>query len=177
VPLGTRTGPPLPEAEEGNSANRDELCKILGPKLGRVLPMAADATPGGRPLFLAYARATSAGVDRKTTQPPPCSAQQSLTARLGKFFRFNSSLKRGISLLRPGAQGFSLHFATQTQQKPRRGGRPRGFHLDCALAQRAKSLFRRAGDQYRSATSWNWPQAGRAPRARGGLAKLRFAGA
>ena len=45
----------------------------------------------------------------------------------GKFFRFNSSLKRCISLLRRGARGFSLHFATQTQQKPRRGGRPRGF--------------------------------------------------
>ncbi len=26
-------------------------------------------------------------------------------------------------------------------------GRPRGFHLDCALAQRAKSLLRRAGDR------------------------------
>ena len=36
----------------------------------------------------------------------------------GKFFRFNSSLKRGISLLRRGARDFSLHFATQTQQKP-----------------------------------------------------------
>ncbi len=37
VPLGRRTGPPLSEAEDGDSANRDELCKILGPKLGRVL--------------------------------------------------------------------------------------------------------------------------------------------
>jgi hypothetical protein len=42
----------------------------------------------------------------------------SLSARLGKYFRFNSSLKRGIFLLRRGARDFSLHFATQTQQKP-----------------------------------------------------------
>ncbi len=53
VPLGRRTGPPLPEAEDGDSANRDELCKILGPKLGRVLPMAAAATPRGRPQYAA----------------------------------------------------------------------------------------------------------------------------
>ena len=71
MPLGTRTGPPLSEAEDGDSANRDELCKILGPKLGRVLPMAADATPGGRPLFLAHARATSAGDGRETAPSLP----------------------------------------------------------------------------------------------------------
>ena len=58
-------------------------------------------------------------------------------------------------LLRRGARDFSLHFATQTLQKPRRGGRPRGFHLDCALAQRLKSLLRRAGDRCRSARE-NW---------------------
>ena len=51
VPLGRRTGPPLPEAEDGDSANRDELCKILSPKLGRVLPMSAAATPRGRPQY------------------------------------------------------------------------------------------------------------------------------
>ena len=33
-----------------------------------------------------------------------CSAPQSLAARLGKYFRFNSSLKRSISLLRRGAR-------------------------------------------------------------------------
>ena len=44
--------------------------------------------------------------------------KQSQAARLGKFFRFNSSLKQSISLLRRGARDFSLHFATQTQQKP-----------------------------------------------------------
>ncbi len=35
----------------------------------------------------------------------------------------------------------------------------------------------RAGDRYRSATRENWPQAGRAPRARGERAMLRIAGA
>ena len=33
----------------------------------------------------------------------------------------------------------------QTLKKPRWGGRPRGFHLDCARAQRMKSLLKRAG--------------------------------
>ena len=53
IPLGTRTGPPLPEAKDDDSANREELCKILGPKLGRVLPMAAAAPPRGRPQYAA----------------------------------------------------------------------------------------------------------------------------
>ena len=47
-------------------------------------------------------------------------------------------------LLRRGARDFSLHFATQTQQKPL-WGRPRGFHLDFAHAQRLKSLFNAGG--------------------------------
>ena len=63
-------------------------------------------------------------------------------------------------------------------------GRPRGFHLDCALAQRAKSLLRRAGDRCRSAPE-SWSRLGNmlrlrsraGPRARGGLAMLRIAGA
>ncbi len=38
-------------------------------------------------------------------------------------------------------------------------GRPRGFHLDCALAQRAKSLLRRAGDRCRSAREPGLPVA------------------
>ena len=80
--LGRRTGPPLPEAEDGDSANRDELCKILGPKLGRVLPMAAAATPRGRPQYAAPRDeiASSASGGREPTQPPG-SAQQSLSAR------------------------------------------------------------------------------------------------
>ncbi len=32
VSLGRRTGPPLPEAEDGDSANRDELCKTSPPR-------------------------------------------------------------------------------------------------------------------------------------------------
>ncbi len=79
-----------------------------------------------------------------------------------------------ISYSSSRARGFSLYLAMQTQQKPRRGGRPRGFHLDCALAQRLKSLFRRAGDRYRSATRENWPQAGRAALTPGGRAHRAF---
>ncbi len=43
-------------------------------------------------------------------------------------------------------------------------GRPRGFHLDCARAQRAKSLLRRAGDQKPASTALRGrrPFAGRA---------------
>jgi hypothetical protein len=86
--------------------------------------MAAAATPRGRPVplgtrKLGFSPQDSASGDRKN-----CSAQRALTARLGKYFRFNSSLKRCISLLRRGARDFSLHFATQTQQKPL-WGRPR----------------------------------------------------
>jgi hypothetical protein len=45
----------------------------------------------------------------------------------------------------------------QTLEKPRWGGRPRGFHLDCARAQRLKSLLKRAGDQCRSALGRGHP--------------------
>ena len=41
----------------------------------------------------------------------------------------------------------------QPQQNALWGGRPRGFHLDCAHAQRLKSLFMLADDRRRSATS------------------------
>ena len=83
VPLGRRTGPPLSEAEDGDSANRDELCKILGPKLGRALPMAAAAPPRGRPQYAAPRAeiASSASGGRQTT-PPSSSAQRSPSARL-----------------------------------------------------------------------------------------------
>ncbi len=190
-------------------------CLRKPPKTG-----ACSAKPaGGNSLFV------------KITLSTPCSAQRSLTARLGDSFYFaiskivESLLRRGARcrstrepgcvypnkgprrdanasaaeavpigrftghsgektvsarapgeiipdkltvyrldfLLRRGARGFSLHFATQTQQKPL-WGRPRGFHLDCALAQRAKSLLRRATGAARhskagvgSATSFDCP--------------------
>ena len=43
--------------------------------------------------------------------------KQSLSARLGDSFYF-AKCKIVESLLRRGARDFSLHFATQTQQKP-----------------------------------------------------------
>ncbi len=42
--------------------------------------------------------------NRQTNSRLPGPKQRAQTARLGKFFRFNSSLKRGISLLRRGAR-------------------------------------------------------------------------
>ncbi len=146
----------------------------------------------------------------------------------GKFFRFNSSLKRGISLLMRGARGLfrspagiSTVLREQNRLKSlfRRAGdqnrvfdcaqaaraaltpgrrclpalgiglpvatcmvralelsrSPAGISIDFAYAKRLKSLLRRAGDQRCSAISWNWPQAGRAPRARGERAMLRIA--
>ncbi len=56
-------------------------------------------------------------VNRPTNSRPPGPKQQSLTARLGDSFYFAVS-KIVESLLRRGARDFSLHFATQTQQKP-----------------------------------------------------------
>ncbi len=65
VPLGTRTGQPLPQAEDGDAKHRD----WLSPKLGRDFPMTADATPRRKAAISRYARATSAGVSRETAPP------------------------------------------------------------------------------------------------------------
>ncbi len=120
----------------------------------------------------------------------------SSSARLGEIISDKLTVYRLDFLLRRGARDFSLHFATQTQQKPLWGRAalepglpvatcmvralelsrsPAGISIDFAYAKRLKSLLRRAGDQRCSATSWNWPQAGRAPRARGERAMLRIA--
>ncbi len=102
-----------------------------------------------------------------------CRLQPAWSARWRKWIK-TTHVVRSISYSSSRARGFSLYLAMQTQQKPRRGGRPQGFHLDCARAQRVKSLFRRAGDRYRSATRENWPQAGRAALTPGGRAHRAF---
>ncbi len=91
--------------------------------------MAAAATPRGRPQYAAPRDeiAPSASGDREPTQPPG-SAQRALAARLGKYFRFNSSLKRCISLLRRGARvplgTRKLELARQQATTALRGRRP-----------------------------------------------------
>ncbi len=165
----TPVGVPSGTAEDGDSTSRD----TAPPFSAQIFPLRTDATR--RTGLLLENR------DRRSRAPPPPPrggrnfvaappatgpspkknlARRSLSARLGDSFYFAIS-KIVESLLRRGARGFSLHFATQTQQKPL-WGRPQGFHLDFAYAKRLKSLFRRAGDRYRSATSENCAQAAQA---------------
>ena len=111
-------------------------------------------------------------VNRPTNSRPSGPKQQSLTARLGDSFYFAIS-KIVESLLRRGARGFSLHFATQTQQKPlwgrsareswswlgnrrelplrRAGGASR--HSVLAIRPRKQSLAARLGDSFYFAIS------------------------
>ena len=68
--------------------------------------------------------------DRSRRRDCPGPGQLTLSARLGKFTRFNSSLKRGISLLRRGAR-VELSRQAETALRPRRprlrrGGAPIG---------------------------------------------------
>ena len=100
--------------------------------------MTADATPGGRPQR-----------SLRSLAPPLASAsfqKRSLAARLDDSFYF-AKCEIVESLLRRGARGFSLHFATQPQQKPL-WGRPH--------------------------SGKNWPQAGRAAFTPGGRAQRAF---
>ncbi len=113
-------------------------------------PSSSSHRPGWRWLARPYgSQILHLPPNSQVSAPENYSAPRSLTARLGDSFYF-ARCEIFESLLRRGARDFSLHFATQTQQKPP-WGRPLGFHLDCALAQPLKSLFRRAGDRYRSA--------------------------
>ena len=143
VPRGTRTGQPLPQAEAGDAKHRDWIGKTapsnsLRPRAFlRTQPSrrdrAADATPGGRPLFLAYARATSAGAGLfpKTVfvraHPSDvllaCRLQPTLSARWRKSIKqllvvwsisYSSSRARGPYLPQPylsARQRFILHSA------------------------------------------------------------------
>ncbi len=122
---------------------------------------------------MSRSRAPVQATDRKNYSAA-CSVQRFRSTRLGDSFYFAIS-KIVESLLRRGARDFSLHFATQTLQKPRRGGRPRGFHLDCALAQRLKSLLRRAGDRCRSARE-NWSLLSNMPELASGRPGRPYAG-
>ena len=130
----TPVGVPSGTAEAGDAKHRERLGKILSPKLGQDLPMAADATP---PTDRTAARKPRSAIARPSAAP-----------RGGRNF-----------VAAPPATGPSPKKNLAPRSLAARWvyfGRPRGFHLDCALAQRAKSLLRRAGDRCRSALeSWS----------------------
>ncbi len=95
--------------EEGPSGND---CKPLTEKVrrfGRVLPMTADATPGGRPQCSLRSLATL-----RWRQPRNYSAPLSLTARLGDSFYFAIS-EIVESLLRRGAHPSGVLLASRLQ--------------------------------------------------------------
>ncbi len=117
----TPVGVPSGTAEAGDAKHRERLGKILSPKLGRDLPFANRRHPTNR----TAARKPRSQIARPSAAPrggrnfvaaPPATgpspkknlAPRSLAARLGKYFRFNSSLKQCISLLRR-ARGAARH--------------------------------------------------------------------
>ena len=91
-----------------------------------------------------------------------------MTARLGDSFYF-AKCEIVESLLRRGARGFLYRQSLVVFRSPA------GISLDCALAQRAKSLFRRAGDLLQRARNWRELRSRAGPRARGEPAILRIA--
>ncbi len=156
----------------GKERSQGDYTPLANPR--RFWPALSESSarrPSPRGRKAAWATGPRDSANRETappkTQPPlsphnavsknrACRLQPAWSARWRKSTK-QLSVVWSISYSNSRARGFSLYLAMQTQQKPRRGGRPRGFHLDCALAQRLKSLFRRAGDRYRSAhESWSW---------------------
>ncbi len=140
-------GVPSGTAEAGDSTNRDKFGKTSQPRTppgshydGRRHPP-TDRTAAGKPRSQIARPSAAPRGGRNFVAAPPATgpspkknlARRSLSARLGKFTRFNSSLKQSISLLRRGARGLFRS--------------PAGISLDCAFAQQVKSLLRRAGDQ------------------------------
>ena len=89
----------------------------------------------------------------------------------GEILPFQLIVETGYFPLKGAARGVSHCILPR---EPNNRGRPRGFHLDCALAQRVKSLFRRAGDRKNHSSTALRP---RRPRLRRGGAPIgRFAG-
>ncbi len=136
-------------AEAGDSTSR----YFLRPKLSRELTI-TGRTPGGRPVpsgtrtgtaaKKASCRPKTAICDRAPLRRPPrraqlrcCSAGYGAVSEKqsrptvfdrapGKFYRFNSSLKRYISLLRRGARWFERTGLKPAGLRLRRGGAPKG---------------------------------------------------
>ena len=128
----TPIGVPSGTDRAGDAKHRERLSKILSPKLGQDLPLANRRHPKNR----TAARKPRSQIARPSAAP-----------RGGRNF-----------VAAPPATGPSPKKNLAPRSLAARWvyfGRPRGFHLDCALAQRAKSLLRRAGDRCRSAHE-NW---------------------
>ena len=82
----------------------------------------------------------------KTTSSHPFPRPTILDRAPGEILPFQLIVETDYFPFKAGARELSAF----SHRNPTKGGRPQGFHLDCALAQRVKSLFRRAGDRYRS---------------------------
>ena len=143
----TPVGVPSGTAEAGDS-KRVATCSanVLRPKLGPFY-LALPSRRGGRPPPPPYGPdccSKTAIADRAPLRRPPrraqlrcCSAgygafsekepRPTVSGRApGKFFRFNSSLKRYISLLRRGARWFERTGLKPAGLRFRRGGAPKG---------------------------------------------------
>ncbi len=122
----------------------------------RTLPPRRGGRPvplGTRKLELALQRPLAATRSwTKTASDHHISPPNGLCPRALRFILHSAHAEVVESLLRRGARGFGF-LAAFCDGNPTKGGRPRGFHFDCAFAQRLKSLFRRAGDQKPSSTA------------------------
>ena len=110
--------------------------------------------------------------NRQTNSRLPGPKQRAQTARLGKSCLNNVNYS---NVFPPKAcrAGFLAIPCGANPAKAPKGRSPAGISIDFAHAKRMKSLLKRAGDRQ---TGFDWPRAGRAPRARGGPAMLRIAG-
>ncbi len=152
----------------GKERSQGDYTPLANPR--RFWPALSESSarrPSPRGRKAAWATGPRDSANRETappkTQPPlsphnavsknrACRLQPAWSARWRRLAK-TTHVVWSISYSSSRARGFSLYLEIQTQQKPRRGGRPRGFHLDCALAQRVKSLFRRAGNQKPASTA------------------------
>ena len=106
---------------EGRNYPRPKLDLMLSPSYCRLVETGGRRHPRRRDATFATLTRAAAGVSRETAPSLPLLRPRSPSARLGKSYPINSSFIGLISSLRRGARDFSLHFVTQTQQKPRRG--------------------------------------------------------
>ena len=142
------------------------LARILAGRPGPGVPL------GTRKLELALQYPAGADRSPNAHSRAPGPKQRAQTARLGKSCLNNVNYS---NVFPPKAwrAGFLAIPCGANPAKAPKGRSPAGISIDFAHAKRMKSLLKRAGDRQ---TGFDWPRAGRAPRARGGPAMLRIAG-
>ena len=120
-----------------------------------------DRAPLRRPLRRAQLRCCSAGYGAFSEKEP----RPTVSGRApGKFFRFNSSLKRYISLLRRGARWFERTGLKPAGLRFRRGGAPKGRLIGLTGEKPAPSARQRNPVQTRALRLNDFaPKAWRAP--------------